>query len=50
MFLSRRKLQRRRYCSSLEYNVPEDGTYSFIVYGDWCSGDSVAYEIGAAVQ
>ena len=38
------------YCSSFEYNVPEDGTYSLIVYGDWCSGDSVAYEIGAAVQ
>ena len=38
------------YCSSLEYNADADGAYALIVYGDWCSGDTVAYEIGATIQ
>ena len=37
-------------CSSLKYNAEADGTYSLIVYGDWCSGDTVAYDIGAKVH
>lgn len=38
------------YCSSLEYDASETGTYSLIAYSDWCEGSMVSYQIGAMVE